>query len=134
MKEEDSFEKMSDALESNREMYVPRVPLKFDSTGKLLIYQTDNLIGKRNFFRAALIPPSLLLYCGMRAIQKRSWWRILLWSIPSIVSTRIIWNALNMMTITLVKMELKDDGESLILHTMLWEGLHRKLVCNIREV
>ena len=39
-----------------------------------------------------------------------------------------------MMSVTVVKMELKDDGESLVLHTMLYEGFSRKFVVKIRDI
>ena len=38
------------------------------------------------------------------------------------------------MRISVVKIELKDDGETLIVYTMLWEGLPRKTVINIRDI
>ena len=39
-----------------------------------------------------------------------------------------------MMTITVVKIELREDGETLVFHTMLWEGFQRKFVVKIRDV
>ena len=121
-------------LHEHKELFIPQMPLKFDQMGKLLIYQTDELQHKRRFFRMALILPSIALYCGMRAIQKRSWWRILLWSIPSFISSRIMYNALNIMSICVLRMYLKEDGETLVIETMLWEGTPRKHVVKIRDI
>ena len=47
---------------------------------------------------------------------------------------KILWNAVNMMSITVIKIELREDGESLVFHTMLWEGFSRKFVVNIRDI
>lgn len=85
-------------------------------------------------FKLAMIIPSVVLYCGVRAIQKRSWWRILLWTLPSFYSLRILVNAFNMMTISIVNMHLKEDGETLVMNTMLWEGTPRKLVVKIKDI
>ena len=58
----------------------------------------------------------------------------MLWSIPTFFSSKMLLNAYNMMSISVIKMELKDDGETLVLHTMLWEGLLRKSVIKIRDI
>jgi len=75
-----------------------------------------------------------IMYCGIRAIQKRSWWRIALWSVPTLFSSKILFNASNMMSINVLRMYLKEDGETLVLETMLWEGTPRKLVVKIRDI
>ena len=49
-------------------------------------------------------------------------------------SLRICSNGFKMMSVTVVKMELKDDGESLVIHTMLYEGFSRKFVVKIRDI
>ena len=60
--------KMENELHVNKEMYVPRYPLKFDPMGKLIIYNSEKFASKRRFFRFAIVPPALVLYCGARAI------------------------------------------------------------------
>lgn len=66
--------------------------------------------------------------------MKRSWWRILLWSVPSFFASRILLNGSNMMAVCCTRMELKEDGETIVLQTMLWEGLKRKVVVNVRDI
>ena len=38
------------------------------------------------------------------------------------------------MAINVIKMELKEDGETVVLHTMLWEGTPRKHVVKVRDI
>ena len=40
MEDEKSIDAMHDELNFHKEMYVPKIPLKFDQTGKMLIYET----------------------------------------------------------------------------------------------
>ena len=58
-------------------------------------------------FRMALVIPSVVMYCGMRAVQKRSWWRVLLWSLPTFLCSRVIYNGLNMMSVAVISMHLQ---------------------------
>lgn len=113
---EKESEELQEDLEKNGDVYVPRVPLKFDEqTGKLLLYHSDELKSHRRTFKFAMLLPSFFIYCGVRAVQKRSWWRILLWSFPSFYATRILYNGLNMMSVAVTKMELKEDGETIVI-------------------
>lgn len=122
-------------LEQHKEMYVPQVPLKFDAHDKLLLYKTDDeLYSRRRLFKTAMLIPAFFLYCGVRAIQKRSWWRMLIWALPSLFSTKIIMNAVNMLSVSVTKIYLKSDGETLVLHTALWEGTPRKFVVKVRDL
>ena len=34
----------------------------------------------------------------------------------------------------MVKIELREDGETLVFHTMIWEGFQRKFVVKIRDI
>ena len=68
MEDEKSIDAMHDELNFHKEMYVPKIPLKFDQTGKMLIYETqDKAIDRRNLKRIAILP-MMVLYCGIRAI------------------------------------------------------------------
>ena len=40
MEDEKSIDAMHDELNLHKEMYVPKIPLKFDQTGKMLLYET----------------------------------------------------------------------------------------------
>ena len=113
---------------------MPELPLKFDKNDKLLIYHTDSLKRTRTLTKYALAIPSFVLYCGMRAIQKRSWWRILLWSMPSFFAVTGLRNGVNLLSLTVTRMHLKSDGETLVLDTALWEGTPRKKVVRIRDI
>ena len=125
-------EELREDLDRHREMYVPKVPLNFDKgTGKLLVYQTDDLKDYRRIFRMALTLPTICIYCGVRAVQKRSWWRILLWSLPTLISSRILFNGINMMSIAVTRLELKEDGKTLVMHTMLGEEVSRKKIVKV---
>ena len=55
-------------LEEHKELYVPNTPLEFDDTGKVLIYDSNDLYEDRKLFRKAMILPFVVFYCGMRAI------------------------------------------------------------------
>jgi len=59
---------------------------------------------------------------------------MLIWSVPSFFASRILFNGCNMMAICVIKMELKEDGETIVMHTMMWEGLQRKFVVNVRDI
>ena len=115
-------------------MFIPTIPLRFDATGKLQVYHTDELYPKRRLFKLAMIPPAIVLYCGVRAIQKRSLWRMAIWSLPSLWCARVGFNAFTFLSITIVSMHLKDDGETIVFETALYEGLRRKHVVKIREI
>ena len=94
-------------MEEHKELYVPQLPLRFDKNEKLLIYKADRFRRDRRSFRLAMIVPSIFFYCGMRAIQKRSWWRILLWTIPCLGSCRIMSNAYRMLGCAIISIHLK---------------------------
>ena len=68
LEEEKEIEKMENELYENKEMFLPLSPLKFDPMGKLLIYHSDKFASKRRFFKGCLVLPSIVLYCGIRAI------------------------------------------------------------------
>lgn len=55
-------------LSQQSEIFVPELPLRFDDTGKLLIYHTDSLYSERRKTKIAMLIPTCILYCGMRAI------------------------------------------------------------------
>ena len=73
-------------------MYEPKSPLKFDHTGKMLIYDCrEKVSGMKNLQFIAGSASCIPLYCLARAIQKRSLWRIALWTIPAMLGGRMIW-------------------------------------------
>ena len=125
---------MHSELEENHELFVPELPLRFDENDKLLIYQTDSLYRSRKLFRLAMIAPSVVVYCMARAIQRRSLWRMILWALPCFVSVNVMRNSRNFLALTVVKMHLKSDGETLVLNTALWEGTPRTHVVKIKDI
>ena len=112
---------MDDAEVSDlEEFYVPTYPITFDKTGKYLIYtspedtgETTQLMGTSAF--VASIP----LYCMMRAIQRMSWWRIALWSVPSMYSIRLMRNTHVLTSRIVTSIYLKEDGETVVIETIM---------------
>ena len=107
----DQVEIDEDELTELEECYMPKRPLVFDKTGKCLIYkseqdikETTRLFGCASAF--AMIP----VYCLMRAIQRMSWWRIILWGIPSAFSSNMLRNSYTMTSRVVTHMYLKEDG------------------------
>ena len=43
-------------------------------------------------------------------------------------------NGVNVMQVSVTRMQLQSDGETLVFETMLWEGLRRKIVAKVRDI
>ena len=68
MEDEKSIDAMHDELNLHKEMYVPKIPLKFDQTGKMLIYETQDKVSDRTNLKRIGVLPLFVIYCGIRAV------------------------------------------------------------------
>ena len=68
MDDEKSIDAMHDELNLHKEMYIPKIPLKFDQTGKMLLYDTSDRAKDRRVLKMVATIPMFIVYCGMRAI------------------------------------------------------------------
>jgi len=93
--------------------------LKFDSTGKLLVYKCEeDASSTKTAFTLATgfsLVPSYFLY---RAIQRRSILRMLFWSIPTLMTGRIAINAIVLGGRIITFIYLKQNGTEVVFYTM----------------
>ena len=117
------------------EFYVPRSPIVFDENGKYKIYSsTEDLDKTRKLFGGASLLAMIPIYCLGRAFQRWSWWRILLWSIPSAFSFNMLRNSYIMTSRVVTNMYLKEDGETVMIETIVSRATFRKFVIKIKDL
>ena len=73
-----------------QELYVPKRPIKFDKTGKVLLYEYGKSMqsAKKYYFAGAAIS-CIPQYLFMRACMRLSLWRMILWGIPSLITSQM---------------------------------------------
>ena len=117
------------------EFYVPRSPIVFDENGKYKIYSSQEDLDKtRKLFGGASLLAMIPISCLGRAFQRWSWWRILLWSIPSAFSFNMLRNTYVMTSRVVTNMYLKEDGETVMLETIVSRATFRKFVIKIKDL
>ena len=82
----------------HEEFYVPKRPITFDKTGKFLIYESKDDKSMKWQYGLTLTFSLIPQYCLVRAIMRMSWWRILLWSVPSALILNLQRNSLYMVS------------------------------------
>ena len=73
-----------------KELYVPKQPIKFDKTGKILLYEYGKSMqsAKKYYFAGAAIS-CIPQYLFIRACMRLSLWRMILWGIPSLITSQM---------------------------------------------
>ena len=114
---------------------MPKRPITFDKTGKFLLYDSisDRTTMKRQYGSAILIS-FIPQYCLIRAFMRMSWWRILLWSIPSVFFMNTQRNVFMMTSRKITRLYLKEDGETVVIETILSGTMRRKHVVKISHL
>ena len=103
-----------------QELYVPKWPIKFDKSGKILLYEYGKSMqsAKKYYFTGAALS-CIPQYLFMRACMRLSWWRMILWGIPSLITFQMQRNVYKLSSRTVSRMYLMKDGETVIIETIL---------------
>lgn len=81
-----------------------------------------------------MVIPAIVFYSFGRAVQRVSWWRIILWTLPMLVNIRLVSNMNNITSNIITKMYLKDCGEKVVIQSMRDQSFNYRRVVNISDL